>query len=112
MNVYDELCNFALGHRSCGRIQVHVEPATQRRYRVLLSCSCGNELRRSVTQEDASADLLDSEHLLFPKGTPRATRRRSPRHGVAPSRVRRPSASRPLGLGVDHGAVVAAPSLS
>ena len=110
MNVYDELCNFALGHSSCGQIQVHVEPATERRYRVLLSCSCGNELRRSVTHEDASADLAPLAAGLGAKNTP--TTRRSRRYGVARSGVRPRSLTRRLGPGAGRVAVVAAPSAS
>ena len=108
MNVYDELCDFALRHRSCGQIEVQVEPATQWRYRVLLSCSCGNELRRSVTQEDASADLAPLAAGLGAKNTP--TTRRSRRYGVARSGVRPRSLTRRLGAG--RVAVVAAPSAS
>jgi len=99
MSVYDELCGFALVHRSCGEIQARVDPATERRYSVLLTCGCGTELRRSVTQEDASEDLLRSAQLVSESRTPRATRRRSTRYGVAPShhsmdRFRPPSATR------------------
>ena len=77
MSVYDELCGFVLVHRSCGEIQARVGPATERRYSVRLTCGCGAELRRSVTQEDAYEDLLRSAPLAFENRTPRATRRRS-----------------------------------
>ncbi len=101
MSVYDELCGFALVHRPCGEIQARVDPATEWRYSVLLTCICGTELRRSVTQEDASEDLLHSAQLVFESRTPRATRRRSTRYGVAASHhsidhFRPPSATRPL----------------
>jgi hypothetical protein len=103
MSVYDELCDFVLGHQSCGEIQARVDPATEWRYSVRLTCGCGTELRRSVTQRDATEDLLGSAPLVFENRTLRATRRRSTRSGVAPSprsvdRFRSPSATRPLGL--------------
>ncbi len=114
MSVYDELCDFVFVHRSCGEIQARVDPATEWRYSVLLTCGCGTELRRSVTQEDANEDLLRSAPLVFENRTPRAIRRRSTRYGVAPShhsvdRLRPPSATRPLGPDMRH---VASPSPS
>jgi hypothetical protein len=114
MSVYDELCGFVLVHRACGEIQARVDPATEWRYSVQLTCGCGTELRRSVTQEDAHEDVLGSALLMFETRTPRATRRRSPRYGAAPAphsvnRRRPPSATRPLGPGVRH---VASPSPS
>jgi hypothetical protein len=57
MSVYDDLCTFALAHGSCGETLVQVDPGAPRRYRVLLTCSCGAQLKRSVTQDDARADL-------------------------------------------------------
>ena len=102
MSVYDELCGFVLGHRSCGEIQAQVGPTTEGRYSVLLRCSCGTALRRSVTQEDAHQDLLRSAPLVVENRTARAPRRRRTRYGVAPSlpsadRLRLPSPTRPLG---------------
>ena len=67
MNVYDELCDFALVHRSCGEIHARIDSATEWPYGVLLRCSCGTELRRSVTREDASEDLR-AERELSPVG--------------------------------------------
>jgi hypothetical protein len=60
MSVYDELCGFALDHRSCGETRAHLVsgPDPDGRYRVRLTCSCGRELRRSVTRADAREDLL------------------------------------------------------
>ena len=84
MNVYDELCGFALAHRPCGETHAQVDPAAGCRYRVLLTCSCGAELRRSVTQEDAHEDLAAAVGTR----TPRAARRRSP------SAARRPVTAR------------------
>lgn len=86
MSVYDELCDFVLVHRACGKIQARVGPATEWRYSVRLTCGCGAALKRSVTQEDANEDLLRSAPLVFENWAPRPTRRRSPRYGVAPSR--------------------------
>ena len=108
MNVYDELCEFALLHRSCGKIQARVDPATQWRYRVLLTCTCGAALRRSVTQEDASADLLPSTPPRFAGRTSRPTRRRGPRYGVAPSRVRPPAVTGPFAPGASRAFTPAA----
>jgi hypothetical protein len=72
MSVYDELCRFALVHRSCGKIQARVGPATESRYSVMLACSCGTELRRSVTHADADQDLLCSEPSVLETRAPRA----------------------------------------
>ena len=85
MNVYDELCTFALVHRPCGGIHAQVDPAAGSSYRVLLRCSCGTALRRSVTQEDAHEDLAAVE-----TGAPRAARRPRPRYGRVGSAGRRP----------------------
>jgi len=69
MSVYDELCGFALAHRSCGQTQAHLDPATDWRYRVRLTCTCGTELRRSVTRKDAREDLLHSASLVLESWT-------------------------------------------
>jgi hypothetical protein len=74
VNVYDELCAFALDHRPCGETRAQVAPAAGRRYRVLLTCRCGAELSRSVTQEDADRDLAPAIRTR----TSRAARRRRP----------------------------------
>lgn len=84
MSVYDELCGFALAHRSCGQTQAHLDPATDWRYHVRLTCSCGTELRRSVTRKDAHEGLLH---------TPGAVRRRQTRHGRVGSTAHRSSAA-------------------
>jgi hypothetical protein len=63
MNVYDELCAFALAHRPCGEIRAQVDPAAGWRYRVVLRCSCGSELRRAVTRDDAHEDLVPTSSI-------------------------------------------------
>lgn len=93
MSVYDELCGFALAHRSCGQTQAHLDPATDWRYRVRLTCSCGTELSRSVTRKDAREDLLHSASLVLESWTPRAARRRRIRHDSAGSTAHRSSAA-------------------
>jgi hypothetical protein len=65
MSAYDKLCDFALVHRACGEVQAHVDPTAESRYSVRLTCGCGSESTRSVTQEDAYENLLGSARLIF-----------------------------------------------
>jgi hypothetical protein len=93
MSVYDDLCGFVLAHRSCRKTRAYLAPATDQRYRVRLTCSCGSELRRSVTREDAREDLRASASLVAERWTPGAPRRRRVRYGGAGSGADRTSAA-------------------
>lgn len=93
MSVYDELCSFVLAHRSCGETRAHLATVTDWRYRVRLTCSCGRELKRSVTRADARQDLLYAASSVVESWAPRTARRRLPRDGSAGSAHRSSSAA-------------------
>ena len=83
MSVYDELCGFVLAHRSCDETRARLASVAESGYRVRLTCSCGRELTRSVTGEDARQDLLHSASSVAERWAPRAARRRHTPYGSA-----------------------------
>lgn len=64
--VFGELERFVEVHRRCGELTADTEAPNPDGYTLWIACSCGADVRRWVTPDDAEDDLLWSALTALP----------------------------------------------